>query len=249
MSLLTTFQQIKKTLPRTSRAYAQGRTTPRALAPYESPADVLAALGTESPLSVEERDAVLLAVVNELQQGRDPLWQSILLLAFERMLSTLRAGLGHRRSEDVDQQVLLTFLEAAKKTRIVSHAARALRLATQREMFFRRKVEQREPRTKRFKEETHDPDPFEVDADAKAAASEIVSFLEEEGGEELRDLMLETYAADGSVNEYVDRIYHGLTVEARAATCDRLRRLRQRAVTKLRERAQRCDTARRVGAA
>ena len=249
MSLLTTFQQIKKTLPRTSPAHARARATHRALAPYESPADVLVALGTDSPLSVDERDAVLLALVSELQGSGDPLWQSILLLAFERMLTTLRAGLGHRRSEDVDQQVLLTFLETAKKTRIVSHAARALRLATQREMFWRRKVDQRTPQTVLFKEEKHDPDPFEVDAQAKAAASEIVRGLEDEGGEELRDLMLETFAADASVNDYVNRVHPGLTLEARAATCDRLRRLRQRAVTKLRDRVQRHEASRRVGAA
>jgi len=249
MSIHITLQQIKKTLPQSSRAFAAGRDRHRALAPYESVADVVAALGRDSPLSVESRDAIFLAIVSELQLGADALWSSILLVAFGPMLAQLRGRLGRARNEDRDQRVLLAFLEAARKTRFVSHVARGLRLAVQREMFFQRKVEQRGAETLPFDDDTYDSAPFDADARTKAAVAEVIRAIEAEGGAALRDLMLDTYANDGSVNEYVDRVHPELDLRARAAMCDRLRRLRLRTVSALRVRLQRRDPAREAPAA
>jgi hypothetical protein len=91
MSLSFVIEQIKKSLGRTDRGYAEGRARHFALRPYESPADVLAAVDRGSQVNVANRDAVLLAILDEVKASPREVWQSILVVAFAPMIVRFRS--------------------------------------------------------------------------------------------------------------------------------------------------------------
>ena len=121
--LADTFAEIRKSLSSyaSARAFDEGAAHHTALAVHRTPLDILAAVAATSPLTVEERDAILVALLNELHRTRHPIWQSILVLAFEPLLVRLRARLGKPKAvcfgrsmgADLDQRVLLAPASAA----------------------------------------------------------------------------------------------------------------------------------------
>jgi hypothetical protein len=249
MSFTTTLEQIKATLSSPSRAYAAGRDRHAALAPHETPRHVLAALANGSPLTMDQRDAVLLAVLAEARASRDPVWSSLLFIAFERLLSSIRSRLGRRMDEDLDHDLLARFLDVARDPAITSYAARCIRLGVWRAMITQRRAEESDVELVAFEDDTHCADLFQVASEQSAAAAEVLAALEKEGGAELRDVVLATYADGASVAEYVAHTYPRLSPAARARKCDELRRLRQRAIDTIRARVGRREASCRVGAA
>jgi hypothetical protein len=249
MSFTTTLEQIKATLPSASRAYLAGRDRHAALASYATPRDLLAALGRESRLTLDERDLVLLAVLAELRATKDAVWGSVLIVAFERLLSSIRSRLGRPKDEDVDHDLLGCFLQTARDPAITSYAARCIRLGVWRAMITERRAEETDVELVAFEDDTHCTDVFEIESERNAAAAEVLAAIEEEGGAELRDVLLATYADGASVAEYVAHAYPHLSRAQRARKSDELRRLRQRVIDTIRGRVARREIACRVGAA
>jgi hypothetical protein len=246
MNLAKTLTSIKKSLARHATVYAEGRRRHRALASFDSPAAVLAAVSSSSPLTVEERDVIYVALLAELRLTKHTLWQSLLLVAFEPMLARVRARLGRPESEDLDERVFLAFLEAAQSLSIPSHAARVLRLALERKVYGERKSERAEPEADEFIDDTYVADPFAVTAREQAAAREVVRILEAEGGDEFRDLMLATRATEDTLRAYVQKAYAD---PEREGAYRRLVRARSRLEKKIRKRMNAQDRRRYVGAA
>jgi hypothetical protein len=241
MSLSTTLDQFKKAVrgSRAERTYALARPSYEALAPYETVGGAVRATARGSGLSAADREAILVAIVTELQHSPEPLWPSLLLVAFTPMLVRVRAALRDPGNEDLDQSVLLAFLDAARSPVCRAYVARNLRLITQERLFAERRREHCAPEAVVFDEETHACDPFGVEARPRTAAGDVIRIIDAEGGEELRALIRGTYGDDRSVREYVDRVYAGRDARVRASACERLQRLRNVAFAKLRVRDER----------
>jgi hypothetical protein len=258
MSLIDSFTVIRQSLSSAPsiRAFSHGVARRPALAPYVAPLAALAAVAPDSPLTIDERDAILVALLDELHLTKDPFWHSMLLLAFEPLIVRLRARLGQPKAvrfgrstgEELDQRVLLTFLEIADSIRLTSHAARMLRLALERKVFTDQRVEREAPKPAEFDDDTYWADKFAVSTGDKAAAGEVVRIIEAEGGEALRDMMLATRANRESLRAYVLRTYPERTDRERAAICRRLTDAAVRVERKLRARARR-PSQRRISAA
>src|SRR5580704_7002914 len=245
-TLSKTIEAVASNLSRHAAIYAAARPNHPALASYETIADVLAALGQSSRLSVDERDLILIAVVTEHQRTRHALWQAILINAFAPMLLFLRKRQGRPDEIDLDQAVLLAFLEAARSIRTESHVARCLRIVTEAKVFETERKERRHAGADVFDDEVQYPSVFGASTHTKVAAKEVLDLIEAEGGPELRDVMFATCALDDTVAEYVARVHARKTPAARAAIADRLRRQRVNVLQKLNARVQRKEETRGV---
>jgi hypothetical protein len=248
MSLSTTFEQLKKTLARSERAYEEGRARHAALAPYTSPAALLAAIDRGSTLGPEARDAVLFAVVQELRTNRNVLWQSILLLAFAPLLVRLRSHLRRPKCEDMDQRVLSAFLETARSVSSSTYVPRHLWLGVRARLHAERARDRRSRELAVFDDETYAPDLFGATSHQKAAAAEVLRVVEAEGGEDLREALLERHFAGASMKDYVDRAYASLGPRERARVCERLYRTELAVFRRLRARTARRERACEVAA-
>lgn len=232
----STVARLKSQLARgaSARTYEEARARHRALLPYASPAEVLSALAASSSLTLPERDVVVSALVTECQRSKNPLWQTLLLLAFEPMLCRLRSTIASSRSDDFDQRVLVAFYGALAVVRPGPFLALAIRRATERQLFPSLKVARRESQNDIFDEETHPTDLLAVDAATEAA--EVIRIVEASGGAELREAILATRATDETLLDYIARTHPNATPAECSAAYDRLWVARNAVERRLRER-------------
>jgi hypothetical protein len=163
-SLATTIRN-----PKYTAEYVRVRAFERVLEPYEAPTALADALA-KAPQLTDERQLVVRALLRAHQGSpvKHPLWQALLLRAFEPMLKRLRGGL-RADSDDCDQQVLLAFLEAiARINPDASAIFLTVRRATARRVFGELRAEREHEDLVQFDEESvecspppHlDPQPF-----------------------------------------------------------------------------------------
>jgi hypothetical protein len=238
MSLSTTIEQLKKTLPRAGAAYAEGRSRHPALAPYESPTAALAAIDRGSSLRVVERDAILLAILDELQKSSASIWQSFLVVAFAPMLVRFRASLRRPDCDNLDQCVLIAFLDTARSFPHRSYIQRNLRLGTGARLRVERRREYRSTDLEIFDDEMHAPRTFGADAHMKSAVAEVVEIVEATGGEELCDAIIARHGVAGSMKDYVASEHPGLSPLEQGRLCDRLYRAEAKALRRVRARVK-----------
>jgi hypothetical protein len=239
VSLATTLEAIQKDLvtsPRAARTLRDAKGRHTALSAHETVAMLVAALDLGSRLAPSEREALVDALVAEAQGARDSTWSSLLLVAFAPMLRRLRARLGRRGSEELDQSVLAAFLEAVRAIVPGAYTALALRWRTEKRVFGDIRKERRAPEMLELDEEHHAEDLFEVEALARATAAEVVRVVEAVGGDELLDVLLATHAGDEALKDYVARTYGGRATKGFAAEYERLCRARLRLRRELRAR-------------
>jgi hypothetical protein len=261
LDLKSIFNDLGKSIaqPPHLRVFAEAARRIPALARYASasPAAVRDALRADSSLTIEQRDTLLVALLAELRATQGALWQALLVLAFEPMLVRIRARLGQPKAvrfgrsqkDDLDQRVLLAFLDAAHTLDIASHAARALRLAVTRRVFGDEVTEREAFQPAEFDDDVYEADPFEVTTREKAAANEIVAVIYAEGGAPLRDMMLATRAQGETVRGYVARVHPDLSITQRRTVERRLTAAANQVERKLRERARRPEQRRDFKAA
>jgi hypothetical protein len=236
--LQKTLRAIGVTLDRRSRAYDVARPQYRELAPYASPKELLHALGPSSPLTECERDALIAAVLTEHQRAPEPVWQSILLVAFEPMLVRIRRRIrGERDAEDRDQQVLLGFLEALRSVRAGPYMVLAMQWVTKAHAFGAVRKDLRE----RAAHDPYDDDrtrarPLGATAVEKVAATEIMQMVEAAGGEELLQAIVATEGGDEPLSEYVARVHPQASLADRAKIHDRLSRVQNKVMREIRRR-------------
>jgi hypothetical protein len=239
MSLATTIEQLKTSFARAERAYAEGRDRHPALAPYESVASLLRAMDRGSPLSLAEQDAVMGAVLDEMRCNRSSLWQSILVVAFAPLLVRLRRNMRRPGCADIDQRVLMAFVEGARALEQRQYVVRHLHLSLRRRLFSEGRREHRSRDLEIFDDETYAADVFGKDRDRKVEAAEVARALEAQLGEELCDALIERYASGESLREYIARTRADLGSRDRLRLCDRLLRQERKEIRKLRTRTVR----------
>jgi hypothetical protein len=239
MSLSSTIDQLKATFARADQAYACARARHAALAPYDSVSEVLAAIDRGSRLSGERQDAVLFAVIEEMRLGPSNLWPSLLVVAFAPMLVAVRAKMQRPRCDDLDQRVLIAFIEAARCVQGARYVHRQLHFGVRRRLYAEGGREHRARDVELFDDETYAADLFGKDREHKAEAAEILRALEAQWGEALCDAMLERWASGESFRAYVDRTHAALAPRERARLCDRMGRSEYAALRDLKGRAER----------
>ncbi len=80
---------------------------------YPAPADVVDALAlTTSSLSAEDRNTLLLALIHAHCASPHEVWNGILLQAFAPMLLRLRSAVRGVRGSDLEQQILISLIDA-----------------------------------------------------------------------------------------------------------------------------------------
>jgi hypothetical protein len=137
MGLKDIVEQMNRGLGRYLEKYVAAVKTVPALGPYPTLDMLLEALRLSSALSYGERTAIALALVRAQRAAPHPLWQQILLHAYQPMLCRVRKGLGGNRDE-LDQHVLTCFLIAVDEVPLVADPGRLpmhLRERTRRAVF------------------------------------------------------------------------------------------------------------------
>jgi hypothetical protein len=237
-----TIDSIRTTLVKYPTEYARGRAAREALAPYASPADVLSVLDLGSPLSHAERDAITLALVAQHQDAAHPLWQSLLLVAYEPML----AGVWKRLFDklDAESRLVVGFLEAIGKVSLAhppSQLALHLRHAVERSVFGSTAASRIEPdfvpMTEACKERRHEsPEATVLQADEERR---LARELEELFGDDARtvlDVLVRARTGREPLVAFIAERHPELTSKQRARLYDELQRMRRRALAHLEER-------------
>jgi hypothetical protein len=240
MDLDAIFKSVQSSVGRFGAAYAEGRAEEPALAPFATAGDVLSALAR--PADFEAKDAIVAALAARQQRAPHPLWQAILATAFRPMLLRLRGRLGKRGDDELDQRVLVAFLEAVaalRKDGPTRCTSLALRWNTEKALFGGLRADRRAAAPLCDFDDDTFRDPFagaKTSQEDEASAAEVIRILESDpAGAEVRD-MLVAKAGDESLLDYVGRAYVGRDARARAAQYERLRRARDRVVTRIRAR-------------
>ena len=236
MALKHVFEEATKATTRFAAEYAEGRSRQPALAPYDEAPAVLAALDPGSGMGSADRAAIVGALLCEHRREAHPLWQSMLLAAFEPMLRRLRHAAGPKGDPDLDQEVVYAFLQALGSVSTDSgYAPRALRWATRGVVLDPHRAARRGGRPRPF----HDEEYVEPFADGEAAAAERLArlFAGAGIGGELAEMLLATIGGDEPLKDYADRRAASQDDRRRAAAYDRLVRDRLRAVARIRTRA------------
>ena len=236
---MKTIDALKPTLAKLTPEFARGRALHPALAPYATPAECLAALNLSAPTSDEARDALTLALVTEHQQRRgQPLWQSLLLIAYEPMLANVWRRLLDRR--DAESRIVLAFLEAVAKLSVEAPPSRIalhLRHATERGTFGPVPMRQAEPKTIPLSKARNEPAPEALDAqiEHREQMALIVSALNDLFGDpgvaaETFDVLLHARTGREPLERLVAERHPELGPRARAAVYERWQRQRRRAL-------------------
>jgi hypothetical protein len=233
---------IRTTLTRFHAEHARGRAAHEALAPYDSPADVLVALAFSSRLSHAERDVLTLALITEHQGAGHPLWQSVLLVAYEPMLAGVWKRLFDKR--DAESRLVVAFLEAIAKVSLAhppSQLALHLRHAVERSAFGSTAEARMEPdfvpMEEARKERGHEsPEAAMLRADAERRLAREVKQLFGEDAPAVLDVLVHARTGREPLVALIAARHPDLSVKQRARLYDELQRMRRRALCHLERR-------------
>ncbi len=235
--LLTT---LSKSVVRHAAHYREALPRLPALAPYPEVSALAATLAPGSKFDDESRAGIVLALVDEQARAPLPLWSSLLALAFTPMLLRLRSRLRRPKDTDLDQEVLLAFLEAAVRVPQSTapwHVAICLRRTTERRVFDHMRNVVRAPVTEEFDD----------DRDAMLTLADIV----DEGGARrlnealdaledpnVKELIVSTCLEEVPLGTYVEKLYPTLSRVKQAAMAETLRRQRSNALAAMARRGR-----------
>jgi hypothetical protein len=232
MNVQNTIKSICSTVPKYESTYQSARSNEPAFAPYASASALVEAVACTSSLTMDQRQAVVRAVLLAQQRAPHPLWQGVLLRAFEPMLGYLRSRVRGIDGDDLVQQVLCSFFEATSKVRVDAGEPvfAVVRRATARALFGVARAEQKYAETILLQEHPVEPPP-ELHLDPPAfvqvlAREAVVIMSRVKGGEDVA----RSFAGDESVLDQAERL--GATENA-GYEC--LRKRRQRAIAVVRE--------------
>ena len=238
MDLSTLIRSECNFLRRYEFRYRLTRDTEPAFEAYADLTALLEAVAPESPLTIEQRQPVLRAIVLQQQSRHHPLWAALLMRAFEPLLvnfwhrgkpASFR-NVGDR--EDFTQQVVATFLEVIGSVKVDGSEPvfAVVRRETARRLFGEVRAARETPgETIAFDELAAEcaPSPH-VDADpfTHLLAREVAGLMADtEGGAEVAL----TLAGAETLREQAERL--GATDDV---TYERLKKRRQRAIEHVR---------------
>jgi hypothetical protein len=221
----TTLRDLRTTLVRYPSELARGATRHPSLQPYPNGEAVLAALALDSALSPTEREALVRALVIEMQASRHAVWSTLLILAFQPALNGMCKRAHVERSEDIEATLMQFLLESVAAVRVsTGPLVLTLYRATARR-YFRQVRAGRRPGKEVPVDERVPEIPWhrEPDAFVKCAAREVLRACE--------DIPGATSAVLEQVGETpVDETRGGATRRER----DRRRKKRQRVLAQVR---------------
>ncbi|MBV9949614.1 MAG: hypothetical protein JOZ69_22425, partial [Myxococcales bacterium] len=181
MTLLALLGARPPVTRRDESTFERARRSAPALAPYPSTTALLAVLALDSPLSLEERQELVRALVALYRSTGDRLWPSLLVYTFRPMLLSLRARDRGPR-DDRDSRVVLAFLQALARTPLAGQPVfLAVYRATARAVFQAVRAERAHAETLPLEEAENasvqpdgEPAPF-VAALAREVASQVLA--------------------------------------------------------------------------
>jgi len=255
MTLRSLKQSLKTSLsnPNSQEAFDRVKLRQPTLAYHQTPLSVLAVLGDQSPRRYPEKEALTRILVAEYQANREPLWSSLLLVAYYPVLWRLRSGI---RSDafctcDLDALITEKFLEVVSEfplSKIKDRICMHLRQQTRRAVFQTIKEAEQEhwliecmdvedllnlepaawPEPPREGELPGAPDDLEV---------LVKVLLKHVGGAVPRcklDLVIATTIRGENLRSYVSRRHPGAGAADLRRAYERLKRQRSRTINKLR---------------
>ncbi len=236
---MKTIDALKPTLSKFPAEYARGRAAQGALSALASPDEILAALALASGATPATRDAITLALIAEHQRASHPLWQSLLLVAYEPMFAGVRKRLYDKR--DADARIVCAFLEAIEKISLAhppSLLALDLRRAVERSVFGTDAAAREEPEMVSLegaRSMQSDANP-ETQVALEEQKRLLLAELDELFGAEAPDVLhvlLRARTGREQLVALVAELYPDSTSKERASAYERLQRLRRRAVVHL----------------
>jgi len=221
------WSSLRVEVRRHGRAFQEAKGNEAELARFENVGAVAAALARTSGITGGARSALIATLVRAQREQPHPLWQSLLLLAFEPLLRSIRGRLGGGDADDLDQEVIVAFLEAVMAlhpSSVGPYVVLALNRATKKAVFAGR-----EPTVVHldFDDELHGTRAAHDRFDHLGEVLELSS-------PELRAAMLAVYEEGESLREFVDRRYLDQPAAERVGTYDRLRRERDQVFASVR---------------
>jgi len=116
MSLSAVLASVPATVRRHEATFQRARAVEPALGRYATASALLEAVTLTSDLSTPERQVLVAAILRRHQDEAHPLWQALLLRAFDILLIAMRWR-ARGGAEEREQQVLLAFLQAVGRVR------------------------------------------------------------------------------------------------------------------------------------
>ncbi|HEY2512967.1 MAG TPA: hypothetical protein VGI39_19000 [Polyangiaceae bacterium] len=239
---MKTVTAIRTTLTKHPTEYTRGRAAHPALAPYARPEDLLSALALSSPLPYEDRDGITLALIAEHQRAAHPLWQSILLVAYEPLLAGAWKRLHDKR--DAEPRLVLALLEALAKVSLAhppSRLALHLRHAVERIVFGSTAEARVEPDLVPMKEarqvvSPEGPETALLRADEERRLTRELETLFGAEAPVMLDVLTHARSGREPLVTLIAERHPELTSKQRARLYDELQRMRRRALAHLEER-------------
>ena len=234
------------TSPSRQGTFELARARRAAFATHASTASVLAALSDDRDSTYPEREQLTQALLAECRAQAEPVWRSMLVVAYYPLLSRLRRRIVGDAvpREDLDQLVLTAFLSAIDALlphECVDRTAMRLRQRTERQVFrlLRRARQEQEVPTA-----IHDlgpdaatlgvlPDEQEDQQEVSERARTLVRVAQGAVADRSLDVLVATVIRRESLRDYVQRTVQG-GVLVRERAYQRLKRQRTRALQKLR---------------
>ena len=181
-----------------------------------------------------------MALVQEQAQPPHPLWSSLLALAFAPMLLRLRSRLRRPDDADLDQEVMLAFLESAVRVPQSTepwHVAICLRRATERRVFDHMRKVVRAPVTEEF-DDDRDATLTLADIVDEGGARRLDAALDALADPAMRELIVSTCIEEVPLGTYVEQLYPTLSRVKQAEMAETLRRQRSNALATMARRGR-----------
>jgi hypothetical protein len=236
MSLAIVLESLPPTVRRDEATFQRARASEPAFGPYTTATALLEALSTRFALATGERQSLVAAVLRLHRATRQPLWQALLLRAFEPLLLGLRARYRGCK-EERDQRILVAFLHVVDRVRVDARPLFvAVARATARALFGAVRAEEGQIETVAYEETINEcaPAPHtEPGPYVACLAREVITRLSaREGGEDV----VRVLAGVETGGDQVRRLALPDAAPAREAkqAAARLRQRRRRALEEMR---------------
>lgn len=241
MSIKTTIHELKKTIHLSPATFAQAKERRLELTPFATASEALTALLPDSSLSADERDALALAIIAEQQREHRPLWQAMLIVAYEPMLAKFCS----KRTRDADEResdVLHAFLEALLRVNCAAPPRfLPLHLKGMTSTLLRRSM------ADELLDDAIGDDDDDIDAAAASApleeveVSELIGQLLAKGATEVLGAVVAVHVEHQSLRAHVESTYAPCSAREQERLYHRLRRETRTVVARIRRRERRAS--------
>jgi len=242
MNLKQTIRALTISTARHTKAFVAGCQRHPALASFENARAVILSLRHPSQ-TADSRAEIIAALVAEYHRGESPVWEGLLVGAFEPMLCAFRSAFEEPIDEDLDQRVLLAFFEALRSP---YYSPVMPQISIQRALIggLRRASRSEDPFAGFLTDDGVLPEPVHRPDESPLDLEEVLRTLPTVRiADDVSQAFHATVFGDETLSEYVDREYADATDSERASIYDRLVHGRARVLLRLRLRLEAASMA------